>query len=186
MYGPGDVDHFALFQGAVLGVNLFYGNRDRLMSWIYVDDCVRGILEAAAHDATKGKGYFLTFEAQLSWDQFQTEIALAVGRSVRTVNLPEQVLWASAFAGEIASRVDKKPRLLNLQKARLGAQEAWTCSGDAARRDFGFVAEVSLAEGVRRTHEWYAANDWYQTLDPKELLSARSLRRLVGHLRRGR
>ena len=33
----------------MLGVNLFYGNRDRQMSWIYVDDCVRGILEAAAH-----------------------------------------------------------------------------------------------------------------------------------------
>ena len=33
----------------MLGWNLFYGNRDRLMSCIYVDDCVRGILEAAAH-----------------------------------------------------------------------------------------------------------------------------------------
>ena len=30
VYGPGDVDHFTLFQSALLGVNLFYGNRDRL------------------------------------------------------------------------------------------------------------------------------------------------------------
>jgi UDP-glucose 4-epimerase len=185
VYGPGDVDHFALFQGAVLGVNLFYGNRDRLMSWIYVDDCVRGILEAAAHASTVEKGYFLTNDRHFTWDQFQTEIAVAVGHKVRTVNLPAQVMWAIALAGEVATRVDKKPRLMNLQKARLGVQEAWTCSGDAARRDFGFSAEVYLAEGIRRTHEWYAEHGWYQSLNPKELASARSLRRLVGYFRRG-
>ena len=183
VYGPGDVDHFTLFQGALLGVNLFYGNRDRLMSWIYVDDCVRGILEAAVHPDSAGKGYFLTNDVQLSWDEFQTEIAIAVGKPVRTIDLPEQLLWAGAFAGEVATRIDKKPRLLNLQKARLGAQSAWTCSGDAARQDFGFSAEVSLADGIRRTHEWYVDNGWYQSLDPRELISGKSLRRLVGRLR---
>jgi nucleoside-diphosphate-sugar epimerase len=43
----------------------------------------------------------------------------------------------------------------------MGAQQAWTCVGDAARADFGFSAEIDLAEGIRRTHEWYLANDWY-------------------------
>ena len=186
VYGPGDVDHFSLFQAAVLGLNLFYGNRDRRMSWIYVDDCVRGILEATDHERTVGKGYFLTHPTQLSWDQFQTEVALAVGRPVRTIDLPEQALWAAALGGELAMRFDKKPRLLNLQKARLGAQDAWTCSGDAARKDYGFVAEVELADGIRRTHRWYRENDWYRSLDPKELFSSGSLRRLVGHFRRGR
>lgn len=185
VYGPGDVDHFALFQGAMLGVNLFYGNRDKLMSWIYVDDCLRGIVEAAAHPDSVGKGYFLTNDVQLTWDEFQTEIALAVGHRVRTIDLPEELLWASAFAGELATRLDKKPRLMNLQKAKLGVQEAWTCSGDAARRDFGFTAKVTLAEGIRRTHQWYLDNGWYQSLDPRELVSVGSLRRLVGHLRRG-
>ncbi|MGB5312523.1 MAG: NAD(P)-dependent oxidoreductase [Polyangiales bacterium] len=185
VYGPGDVDHFTLFQGAMLGVNLFYGNRRRLMSWIYVDDCVRGILESATHTNSAGKGYFLTNDVQLTWDQFQTEIATAVGRRVRTVDLPEALMWASAFAGEIATRIDHKPRLMNLQKARLGVQEAWTCSGDAARRDFGFSATVELPEGIRRTHEWYLENGWYKSLDPRELVSSRSLRRLVRHLRRG-
>ena len=186
VYGPGDVDHFTLFQAAVLGINLFYGNRDRLATWIYVDDCVRGILEAAIHPNSAGKGYFLTNDVQLTWDDFQTEIALAVGKPVRTVDLPEQLLWASAFAGEIATRIDKKPRLLNLQKARLGAQPAWTCSGDAARDDFGFSAEVNLSEGIRRTHAWYVKNGWYQSLNPRELASAKSLRRLVGGFRRRR
>lgn len=184
VYGPGDVDHFTLFQAAVLGLNLFYGNRDRCMSWIYVDDCVRGILEAASHPKSLGNGYFLTHDPPGTWDQFQTEIAAAVGKRVRTVDLPEQLLWAGAMAGEIATRIDKKPRLMNLQKARLGAQEAWTCSGDAARKDIGFNAEIGLAEGIRRTHQWYVENEWYRCIDRPNLLFGKSLRRLVGRLRK--
>jgi len=186
VYGPGDTDHFTLFQSAVLGWNLFYGNRDRYMSCIYLDDCVRGILEAARHEQTVGKGYFLTSDTQLTWDRFQSEIVSVVGRPVRDLDLPEQLMWVSAFAGEVATRIDKKPRLFNLQKAKLGAQQAWTCVGDAARRDFGFEAEVDLAEGIRLTHEWYLANDWYQSLSPKDLLSARSLRGLARRLGRFR
>lgn len=186
VYGPGDVDHFTLFQAARLGLNLFYGNRDRRMSWIYVDDCVRGIIAAAAHDVSVGQGYFLTRDPPRSWDDFQTEIALAVGRPVRTVDLPEPLLWAGALVGELATRLDKKPRLLNLQKARLGAQDAWTCSGDAARKELGFDARVPLSEGIPTTHQWYLDHDWYRSLDPKELLSKSSLGRLVGHFRRCR
>jgi dTDP-D-glucose 4,6-dehydratase len=74
--------------------------------------------------------------------------------------------------------------LLNLQKAKMGAQQAWTCVGDAARRDFGFTAEVDLPEGIRLTHDWYQANDWYQSqsFKPKSLLSVASLRGLARRL----
>jgi len=186
VYGPGDVDHFTLFQAAALGVNLFYGNREHRASWIYVDDCVRGIIEAARHDNTAGKGYFLAHEPPSTWAAFQAEVVRAIGKPVRTLDLPEQAVWIAALAGEVASRIDGKARLLNLQKARLGAQSAMTCSGDAARRDFGFRAEVALPEGIRRTHQWYAGHDWYQSLAPRDLLSIRSLRRLVRRLRGSR
>jgi nucleoside-diphosphate-sugar epimerase len=161
VYGPGDVDYFNLFKSAMRGWNVFFGNRDRLMSVIYVDDCVRGILEGAQHPSSEAKGYFLTSEQQVSWEQFQSEILRVVDRRVRTINLPSQLVTVAALGGELATRVDKKPRLLNLQKAKMGAQQAWTCVGDAARRDFGFEAQIELSEGIRLTHEWYQANDWY-------------------------
>jgi len=161
VYGPGDVDYFNLFKSAMRGWNVYFGNRDRCMSMIYVDDCVRGTLLAAQHENSVGKGYFLTNDNQATWEQFQSEVVRVVDRSVRTLDLPEQLVTIAALGGELASRIDKKPRLLNLQKAKMGAQQAWTCVGDAARRDFGFTTEVDLAEGIRRSHEWYVANDWY-------------------------
>jgi len=186
VYGPGDVDYFNLFKSAMLGWNVYFGNRQRLMSVIYVDDCVRGILEAAQHPNSINRGYFLTSEEQVTWEQFQSEVVRVVGRPARTVDLPEQLMSIAALGGELATRFDKKPRLLNLQKAKMGAQQAWTCVGDAARRDFGFTAEVDLPEGIRRTHDWYEANDWYESLNPKDLLSVRSLRGLARRLGRFR
>jgi nucleoside-diphosphate-sugar epimerase len=121
----------------------------------------------------------LTSEEQVTWEQFQSEVVRVVGRRARTVDLPEQLMSIAALGGELATRFDKKPRLLNLQKAKMGAQQAWTCVGDAARRDFGFTAEIDLADGIRRTHDWYEANDWYQSFSPKDLLSVASLRGLA-------
>ena len=161
VYGPGDVDYFNLFKSAMRGWNVFFGNRDRCMSIIYVDDCVRGTLMAAQHENSVGKGYFLTNDEQVTWEQFQSEVLQVVDRRVRTLDLPEQLVSIAALGGELASRIDRKPRLLNLQKAKMGAQQAWTCVGAAARTDFGFSADVALVEGIRRTHDWYLANDWY-------------------------
>jgi UDP-glucose 4-epimerase len=161
VYGPGDVDYFNLFKSAMRGWNVYFGNRGRCISMIYVDDCVRGVVLAAQHENSVGKGYFLTSDNQVNWEQFQSEVVRVVDRSVRTVDLPEQLVTIAAFGVELVSRIDKNPRLLNLQQAKMGAQQAWTCVGDAARRDFGFTTEVDLAEGARRTHEWYVANDWY-------------------------
>ena len=187
VYGPGDVDYFNLFKSAMAGWNVYFGNRDRCMSMIYVDDCVRGIIQAARHEQAVRQGYFLANEERVTWEQFQSEVVRAVGRPVRTLDLPGQVMTAAAIMGEIATQIDRQPRLLNMQKARMGAQQAWTCSSDAARSDFGFEPEINLVEGVRRTHEWYVQNGWYRSLDPKELLLPRSLRRLVRRLgsRRG-
>ena len=92
VYGPGDVDYFNLFKSAMLGWNLYFGNRERLMSIIYVDDCVRGILEGAQHPNSVNKGYFLTSEEQVTWEQFQSEVVRVVGRRARTIDLPEQLV----------------------------------------------------------------------------------------------
>ncbi len=161
VYGPGDVDYFNLFKSAKRGWNVFFGNRDRVMSIIYVDDCVRGILAGAGHESSVNKGYFLTSDDPVTWEEFQAEVVRAVGRRARTLDLPEAFVTIAAFGGELATRIDKKPRLLNLQKAKMGAQPAWTCVGDAARRDFGFSAETGLTDGVERTHAWYESHGWY-------------------------
>ena len=161
VYGPGDVDYFNLFQSAMRGWNVYFGNRNRWMSIIYVDDCVRGIIEAAQSENATNKAYFLSGDEPVTWERFQSEVVKAVPRNVRTLDLPESLVAIAAFFGELATRIDKKPRLLNRQKVIMGAQEAWTCDPAAAQGDFGFETQVPIADGVRQTHDWYADQAWY-------------------------
>lgn len=161
VYGPADVDFLELFRAANKRVNLFFGNRGKWMSVIYVDDCVRAILEAAEHPATEGRGYFLTDDVPTTWGAFQQLIVEAMPHRVFDVNLPAQLVTLAAHGGELLTRFDGKARLMNRQKAIMGAQRAWLVSGEAATRDFGFRAEVGHREGIRRTDEWYRAEGWY-------------------------
>jgi nucleoside-diphosphate-sugar epimerase len=127
---------------------------------VYVDDCVRAIVAAAHSDATRSEGYFICDGVPITWGTFQQAVVDASGRKVRTMNLPELLVGVAAVAGEIATKVDGKPRLFNRQKAKMGAQEAWTCRHDAARRDFGYQPEVALDRGVRLTLAWYREQGW--------------------------
>jgi nucleoside-diphosphate-sugar epimerase len=42
----------------------------------------------------------------------------------------------------------------------MAKQDAWTCSSEAARRDFGYSPKVDALEGVKRTWAWYLENGW--------------------------
>ena len=58
------------------------------------------------------------------------------------------------------TRFDGKPRLFNKQKAKMGAQEAWTCKSDAIRAATGWASRRDVASGVRETLDWYRREKW--------------------------
>ncbi|MCA9624750.1 MAG: NAD-dependent epimerase/dehydratase family protein, partial [Myxococcales bacterium] len=160
VYGPGDVDYFNLFREVARGRNVYFGNADRWFSAVYVDDCVRAIVGAAVAETAVGKGYFVCDGVPVTWRQFQEAIVAASGREVMTLDLPELLVDVAAFFGELATKIDKRPRLFNKQKAIMGAQSAWTCGHDAAREDFGYTPAVPLEEGVAASLAWYRAEGW--------------------------
>ncbi|MFI5307873.1 MAG: NAD-dependent epimerase/dehydratase family protein [Polyangiales bacterium] len=159
VYGPGDVDNLELFRLAMRHLNVFYGNRERPMSFVFVDDLVRGIRTAATHEATRSRGYFLCDGRPLTWGEYQQYIVEQTGRRALDLNLPGLSLHVAAFFGELATKLDQKPRLFNRQKV-LMAQQSWTCRHDRAATDFGYAPTVPVEEGLRRTFEWYRMEGW--------------------------
>jgi len=159
VYGPGDVDYFELFKQVERGFDTYFGNRGRWFSGVYVDDLVTAILFAAGREDTIGKGYFVCDGVPVTWETFQRAIVAASGKKVRTLNLPEALVGVAAFGGELLTKVDGKPRLFNRQKAKMGAQEAWTCKSDALRA-LGWDSEFDMKRGVREALAWYRDNKW--------------------------
>jgi nucleoside-diphosphate-sugar epimerase len=160
VYGPGDVDYFNLFKEANARRNVFFGNRHQRWSAIYVDDCVDAILAACTHPAAVGQGFFIDDGRPLTWVEFQDQIVRESGKRALTLDFPAFVVTLAGIGGELATRIDGKPRLFNRQKAKMGAQEAWTCSSEKLRRRLGWSAKVGYEEGVRRAFAWYRDNGW--------------------------
>lgn len=161
VYGPGDVDYFEIFKSiAKNGISPFYGNRNRWWSAIHVDDFVEATLRAATRETTIGRGYFVCDNDPMTWERFQKEITTASGRRVMEVPLPEVLTSVAASFGELATRLDGKPRLFNRQKAKMGAQDAWTCKSDAIRGDTGWAHQYPMDRGVRETLDWYRRENW--------------------------
>jgi nucleoside-diphosphate-sugar epimerase len=159
VYGPGDVDYFNLFREVSKGRNVFFGNRDRWMSAVYVDDLIDATFLAAEDSRAIGKGFFVDDGKPVTWGTFQDAIVQASGRRVMTLNLPEALVTGAAFFGEAMTRVDRKPRLFNRQKAIMGAQPAWTCSSEALGK-LGFTPKVDIHEGCKRAFAWYRTEKW--------------------------
>jgi UDP-glucose 4-epimerase len=160
VYGPADADTLVLFRSAKSGINLFYGNREKRASMVYVDDLVDALVLAAKSAETRGKGYFICDGVPYTWRDIQSHVVAAVGKRTLELNLPAWTVQVAARAGELATAVDQKPRLFNRQKALMDAQSAWLCTHEKARADFGYAPRVAMAEGTRRAYAWYRGAGW--------------------------
>jgi nucleoside-diphosphate-sugar epimerase len=96
----------------------------------------------------------------VTWGEYQQHIVEASGKGALKLHLPELCVDVAGVFGELMTKVDGKPRLFNRQKALLGKQEAWTCTSDRARSDFGYSHEVELRDGVEETLSWYRSTGW--------------------------
>jgi nucleoside-diphosphate-sugar epimerase len=160
VYGPGDVDYFNLFKSAAAGWNLYFGNRHRAFSKIYISDMVDLTLAALFDPRTENRAYFICDGAPVTWEAFQTAISERAGRPVRDLDLPGGFVSLAALGGELLSSLDKKPRLFNRQKAAMGRAEAWTCDPRRLFSDLGRSARVTLDDGVERAWAWYREHSW--------------------------
>ncbi len=160
VYGPGDVDYLNLFREIERGRNVYFGNRKRWFSAIFVDDLVAAILLAMTHERAVSQGYFVCDGKPVTWEMFQEAMVAAGGKRVRTLDLPEFLVNIAAMGGEFATMIDKQPRLFNRQKAKMGAAEAWLCKSDHLRQSLGWKSHVPVEEGLRRTFDWYRKEKW--------------------------
>ena len=75
VYGPRDVDFFNIFKQIHKGISLFYGNRNKYLSLIYVGDLIEGILKAAFSENSIGKTYFLCNDQPFRWQDINLTIS---------------------------------------------------------------------------------------------------------------
>jgi nucleoside-diphosphate-sugar epimerase len=160
VYGPWDVDFLNIFRMTKIGINIFAGNKNQVISLVYVKDLVKAIIDASLSHEAENQKYFICDDEPRSWEEIQNVIFSLVGKKKVDITIPLTVLSAFSYFGSIYSSIANKPILLNRNKAQLLKSSYWIISNQKAKSDFFFNCHYSLAEGIKETYDWYREHRW--------------------------
>jgi nucleoside-diphosphate-sugar epimerase len=123
---------------------------------IYVRDVAHGILLASEAENTTGRCYLLINDEPVTQRAYLTAIAQELGAPPPTRRIPYKL---AVGIGAIAERLghlvgrNEPPPLMRYGMQMLGGENRFSIA--RARCELGFAPEVDLAEGVKRSVDWY-------------------------------
>ena len=159
VYGPRDRDLFPCFLLAARGILPVPRGPERWLQFIHVSDLVEALVCAAA--VTNGAGIYHVAEPQsYAWSEITEWIAKAVGRRVRTVQVPHWFVQTAAAVSEFAAAIVGRATIFNREKARELLAPGWLCETEMAKRDLGFEGRIPLPVGLTGTAAWYREQGW--------------------------
>lgn len=159
VYGPRDRAFLKLFRAARWHVRprRTAGNR---ISLVRAEDLAQAVWLALTHDRAAGEVFFASDPDQTSYDDFGRAVADSVGAWTVPVEPPLWLLHTLALLSEGVGALTARPPLLSRRKIREITAGDWICSSAKLRERLGWSGGPALAEGVRRTAEWYRSVGW--------------------------
>jgi nucleoside-diphosphate-sugar epimerase len=158
VYGPRDREILPLFKLASKGIFPVF-NTEAQISLVHVKDLVRGVV-SAAEKGRVGESYFLTHKLPVDARDLPQLFGGALGRKVRTLNVPLPILKTAAALSETWGRLTGNMPVFNRDKVNELAAAGLVCSWEKAQGEIDFVAEVGLADGLFETASWYREKNW--------------------------
>ena len=153
------------------------GIRPKYIVAVFVDDLVRGFVDAAESGNTLGKTYFLNHKEVLSASDVIQGIANGMDKSAGvTIPVPLFLIQLAAPAAELMHRFTRGRPAMTRDKAREVSQRFWVADPGAAQRDFGWVAQQNISQGMRATTQaWRAERDAGRAMALEDILWAKYL-----------
>jgi nucleoside-diphosphate-sugar epimerase len=161
IWGPGDTQLLPrLVDRAVAGRLRFVGDGDNKMDTTYIDNAVDAHLRAL--DALRpgagcaGRAYFISNGEPLTAREIVNDLLRAADAPEVDATIPFGLAYAAGAVMEVAwklLRLDGEPVMTRFLAEQLSTPHWYDIS--AAARDFGYVPQVSIAEGLARTAAWW-------------------------------
>lgn len=159
IYGPRDAAGFGRFAAMIQqGRMIVVGSGKNHVPLIYVRDAAQGVLLASESGQAVGKSYLLVNDEPVTQFDYLRAIAAELGAPLPTRHIPYQltmILGVVAEGGARLARRQQPPPVTRFGVQLLGGENRFIIS--RARQELGFSPQVNLAEGVKRSAEWYHA-----------------------------
>lgn len=157
VYGPGDQEFLKIVKAAAFGLAASAAPRGSRISMIHVSDLVDALLAITRargpmnqivepDDGTEG-GYTI--------EELMELLSRVLGRRSRSMRVPKALLIAIGAVNQSLAYLTRKPVMLSVGKAKELSRGDWLCHDQALIRSTGWMPEVSLAEGLSETVDWY-------------------------------
>lgn len=159
VYGPRDRQCLPLFRLASRGRFWLAARPEMAFTLIAAGDVARAVVMAAEDPRAIGQRLFLGHPEPQTIGAILQQLARLFERAYKPRRIPLAALRLLAAAGDIAWRFGVPPPLDAARLAELRA-EGFVCASDRARDVIGFVAEMSLEDGLAQTLRWYREQAW--------------------------
>ena len=159
VYGPGDKEALAFFQTANSRIKPLFGDPNRKIQMVHVDDLCEGIYRTAVAETVSGSAYFIAEKQSYTLRDLVTILEAASGKKGVPLRFPASLFKMIATLSEASFRLVGATPMLTREKAGelLGA---WEVSTEKARKDLGFESHIPFAQGVQETFAWYRKYGW--------------------------
>jgi nucleoside-diphosphate-sugar epimerase len=163
IYGPGDIETFALFKAAATAPLLPVFDSNARIALVHVEDAAAQIT-ALAGDEKPGALATLCDEnlAGYSWVELMEAASAAVGRKPALVKLPGGVVKLVGMLGSLAAK-GSNAAMLTSEKAREILHPDWSVSPKEHNGRLP-APQWGLKPGFVQTVSWYRKNGWLPPL----------------------
>jgi nucleoside-diphosphate-sugar epimerase len=160
IYGPGDPARFLmLYRMCCRGVFHMFGSGRNTYHPVYIDNLVDGFVLAAASQGEPGEAYIIGDEHWYTLNDLVDKVAQSMGKTVTIRHWPFRPLWLAAAGCEIICKpIGVTPPLFRRRVDWFRQVRAFRI--DKARDRLGYQPKVGIEEGLRRTAQWYAENQY--------------------------
>jgi nucleoside-diphosphate-sugar epimerase len=105
VYGPRDMDFLNIFKQFNKRFNIYAGDRSKSISIIYVDDLVKGIVQAEKSGNAEAQNYHSCEDEPVTWQTIQEGIVSEQQKTVITLTIPEIDLNMNGKVGDLYSKL---------------------------------------------------------------------------------
>ena len=161
IYGPGDPERFLMiFKRVVKGKFPMFGSGRTLYHPLYIDNLVDAFMLVMEDGKGDGQTYLIADEEYVEIERLVRQVAQAMDMEVRISHYPFLPLL---LVGHVMEKICKPFRITPPIFPR---RVDWYRQNRAfdigkAKREIGYQPRVGLAEGLRKTAEWYRTEKYF-------------------------
>lgn len=153
-YGPGDLRMLKMFRMLAAGRFVMIGSCQAHFHAVYIDDLVAGFRLAMTRPGIGGDTFLIGGPRYVTLQEYIETAAAALGAPAPRWRVPYWPVHFAAWTCEVLCRpLGLEPPLHRRRVRFFRNNRAFNI--DKARRVLGYEPRVELAEGMRRTVDWY-------------------------------